>query len=549
MIPDKALDSHIGILGKTGSGKSYTARGLVERLLDAGRQVVIVDPTGAWSGIRAGADGGPHGGFPIPIFGGLHGDVPLQDSAGAAVADVIVQQQTSAVLDLSLLSGAAQRRLMTAFVGRLRQKPRGALWLVVDEADEFMPQVLPPDMTNLFGDLKWIVRRGRLSGFRVVMITQRPAEIAKAMLTQIETLVAHRLTAPQDRKAIEEWVKGHSDGETAREVLTTLASLDRGQAWLWAPDLSLLERMVSPQIRTFDSGRTPDAGETVVAQPTLAELDLGAIRQALATDYETNASSAKGKSAPSASAHESETLIQTRKQLDTANEETARWRRIAEHHARALDALRQQIGAALAAFPSVPAEGGGGPAGDQGQTEGRQVMMSAAPRAKPQRQRQDKPREVTAGETALNPTAQAIRDLLERMNPARVSWAQAAAMVGRKPSGGNFNAARKQLRESGLIAEEGDLIRSASERAFGMDFNEAVDLWKSVLPKPAPAMLDALLKDERPGMSKDELGAAIRSAPRGGYFNGGLAALRNNGVVIDRGGLISLASPIPGESA
>lgn len=122
-------------------------------------------------------------------------------------------------------------------------------------------------------------------------------------------------------------------------------------------------------------------------------------------------------------------------------------------------------------------------------------------------------------------------------------------MVGRKPSGGNFNAARKQLRESGLIAEEGDLIRSASERAFGMDFNEAVDLWKSVLPKPAPAMLDALLKDERPGMSKDELGAAIRSAPRGGYFNGGLAALRNNGVVIDRGGLISLASPIPGESA
>lgn len=41
----------------------------------------------------------------------------------------------------------------------------------------------------------------------------------------------------------------------------------------------------------------------------------------------------------------------------------------------------------------------------------------------------------------------------------------------------------------------------------------------------------------------------LDQAARGGYFNGGLAALRNNGVVIDRGGLISLASPIPGESA
>jgi DNA helicase HerA-like ATPase len=53
-IPDEALNSHIGILGKTGSGKTYTAKGLVERLLAARRQVVIIDPTGAWYGLRTG---------------------------------------------------------------------------------------------------------------------------------------------------------------------------------------------------------------------------------------------------------------------------------------------------------------------------------------------------------------------------------------------------------------------------------------------------------------------------------------------------------------
>lgn len=36
-IPLAALEQHIGIIGRTGSGKSYTARGVVERLLDAGR--------------------------------------------------------------------------------------------------------------------------------------------------------------------------------------------------------------------------------------------------------------------------------------------------------------------------------------------------------------------------------------------------------------------------------------------------------------------------------------------------------------------------------
>ena len=33
-IPDAALESDIAILGKKGRGKSFTARGLVERLLD-----------------------------------------------------------------------------------------------------------------------------------------------------------------------------------------------------------------------------------------------------------------------------------------------------------------------------------------------------------------------------------------------------------------------------------------------------------------------------------------------------------------------------------
>lgn len=80
-IPLDIMATHVAIVGKTGSGKTYTAKGLVERLLEANRRVIVLDPTGAWWGLRSKADGGP--GFAIPVLGGEHGDVPLAEGDAA----------------------------------------------------------------------------------------------------------------------------------------------------------------------------------------------------------------------------------------------------------------------------------------------------------------------------------------------------------------------------------------------------------------------------------------------------------------------------------
>ena len=37
----------------------------------------------------------------MPVFGGLHGDLPLEPLMGARIADLIVDRQISAVLDVS----------------------------------------------------------------------------------------------------------------------------------------------------------------------------------------------------------------------------------------------------------------------------------------------------------------------------------------------------------------------------------------------------------------------------------------------------------------
>jgi DNA helicase HerA-like ATPase len=46
VLPTEALDDRIAIVGTAGSGKTYAAKGFVERLLESGARVAIVDPLG-----------------------------------------------------------------------------------------------------------------------------------------------------------------------------------------------------------------------------------------------------------------------------------------------------------------------------------------------------------------------------------------------------------------------------------------------------------------------------------------------------------------------
>ena len=207
-----------------------------------------------------------------------------------------------------------------------------------------------------------------------------------------------------------------------------------------------------------------------------------------------------------------------------------------------IERLTVLLGKVRHMLAEIPAQGGGGPEVDEGQTEAR-----PAPRAAPVRQRERNRNPAPAGDGKPSPAALAIADLLDRINPARVTWTQAASMTGRKASGGNFNSARKWLRDSGRLIEEGDVIRSAQEPKTGMTRAEAIDLWKSVLSNPAPRMIDAMLAWDEPD-TKERLGADLGAAPRGGNFNNGLSQLRRNGLLYEYGsGSMKLADKLPGE--
>jgi DNA helicase HerA-like ATPase len=107
-LPIEAVTEKLGWLGRTGSGKTYGAQKLAEEMHRAGAQFVALDPVGKWWSLRLAADGKTPA-LPIPVFGGLHGDIPLEPTAGKLIADVIVDRGISAVVDVSQFEADAQK--------------------------------------------------------------------------------------------------------------------------------------------------------------------------------------------------------------------------------------------------------------------------------------------------------------------------------------------------------------------------------------------------------------------------------------------------------
>jgi len=212
LLPVSALDERLAIVGTSGSGKTYAAKGLAERLMERGRRLCIVDPLGVWWGLRLTADGTIPSTFPLVVFGGRHADVALDPGMGMALGTLIGTRALACVVDVSDLGSAiARRSFMTAFTAALYEANREPLHLVLDEADLWAPQRAQPGGQELLGRVEEIVRRGRIRGFVPWLITQRPAVLHKDVLSQADILVSMKLTASQDRDAVGRWIEGQAD--------------------------------------------------------------------------------------------------------------------------------------------------------------------------------------------------------------------------------------------------------------------------------------------------------------------------------------------------
>jgi len=556
---DDLIGAHLIVAANSGGGKSGAIRKLLESTHGQVQQIIL-DAEDEFYTLRERYD--------YVIAGGEGGDTPATVDTAAALAQAALSHGFSLIAQINDLPNEPGKNaavFIATFLEALLAAPRDQwrpILLVIDEAQRFAPTKGSSEAAEALKDL---LQRGRKRGFTAVLATTRISELDAGVRGLARNWMLGFVGQTLDRKTAAEQLGFPPSSAEARG----LQHLEPRQFWGFGPAISrtaVLFTVAAVETTIVKSGQakvpTPPAPEA------LREI-LAGLAAAPASDALISAPSSEGANLRAAA------MEQRALAAEDMLSGFIKAHRLAGHslsdigEALALlgqrfDALSDTLNFADAiAFSAerhlvpngwvrpgvladkIPAQGGGGPEVDEGQTEGRQVMTSAAPRVQAPAPAARTAMEKAGGGNA-SPAALAIADLLDRINPARVTWTQAATLTGRKASGGNFNAARKWLRESGRLIEDGEFIRSSQPEPAGMTRAEALELWRSVLRTPAPRMIDALSAGP---LTREQLGAALGAAPRGGNFNSGLAQLRRNGVAVEISGMIGLATVLPGEKA
>lgn len=543
-LPDAALDGDIAILGKKGRGKTYAAKGIVERLLRMNRRVLILDPLNVWWGLRSNASGeGP--GFPIAVFGGPNGDMPLTETMARPLARLIAQNNLPAVVDMSDMRKAAWQRLVRDMLDELFTQNRDPLWIVLEEADIFAPQQpREGDSNAVLGEVDRIARRGRAFGFRLISLTQRPARLHKDVLTQLSSLIALGVTSPQDREAIKAWVDGNADRDKAKVVMDSLARLPVGQGWVWVPDLDLLEQAAFPPITTLDNSATPLAGQRRIAPKRLAEVDLSELRAALAAvviDADSSAAPPqgveesirrlRGKADTGLSSDDIATLL--RGERDEI-ERTAYQRGYEDGAKAAHDRISAAVTAAIATALTGQQKPLPSPE-DKGKAQ-------AAERTRPVKVQQPGIADpAPPGGKALSPSAQKVLNVIVSVWPSVVTYATAAARAGISRRSSAFRSYRKELLDAGLAVETGRGIEPCGEaREIAGPAPQGLDEWIVRLPPTQSRML-TVLRDRGEGLSREELAGAAGVSLTSSGLGSGLRNLKELGLIVADEGRFRIA--------
>lgn len=535
------------ILARKGSGKTYTSAVLTEEMLAASQQVVIVDPVGVWWGLKSSADG-KEAGFPIAIFGGEHGDLPLLSASGELIAEAIVDHGFSCILDLSMMTKGEMARFAACFLEALYRRNRNSMHLVVDEADAFAPQrTFGVDDAKTLGAMQSIVRRGRARGIGVTMITQRPQVLNKDVLTQADVLIALRLGHPKDIDAIEEWVNVHAEPKEAKAMVDSLPSLPTGTAWVWGPMLSIFEKVGIRRRKTFDSSATPKPGEKTIAPKVLAPVDMKRLGEAIAqTAEEQQANSpdvlrrriAELERAPKGNSERGAMLIERIQKMEAElNELRSREANLALAKEtvsilqRTLAAAAETAGelAAQLYFPPLEVTPAAlKPYQEQWKQESRAF---------------DKPSNGTGASHADLTTPQTrILEALGRclsIKRARVTRPWVAFLAGASPKSSAFTNNLGALRSKGLVDYENGMVYLTENGrkcvpnhiSHAMSRGELHDRIIDMLPVPQGRILNVLLGRDGKSLDRPKLAELSGASPTSSAYTNNLGAMRSLGLI------------------
>jgi uncharacterized protein len=132
-----------------------------------------------------------------------------------------------------IIANAIGRHLLVrARAGALSSNP---FVVFVDEAHNFLGKTLGSDeFTTHLDAFELIAKEGRKYGLSLCLATQRPRDITEGVLSQMGTLVVHRLTNDRDREVVE-----RACGEIDKSASAFLPNLRPGEAVIIGADFPI----------------------------------------------------------------------------------------------------------------------------------------------------------------------------------------------------------------------------------------------------------------------------------------------------------------------
>lgn len=116
--------------------------------------------------------------------------------------------------------------------GRFRKKP---VVVALDEAHQFLDKSLGDENTRYpLDSFELIAKEGRKFSLSICMSTQRPRDIPEGVLSQMGTLMVHRLVNDRDREVVE-----RASGDIDRSAAAFLPTLTPGEAVIVGVDFAI----------------------------------------------------------------------------------------------------------------------------------------------------------------------------------------------------------------------------------------------------------------------------------------------------------------------
>ncbi len=564
-LPLDAITQTLVVYGGKGMGKTNFAAVLVEELHKHELKFSVLDPLGVNWGLQHGRTKDTPG-LKIVILGGVHGDIPIEPTAGAVVADFVADEAISTVVDISrkpngaMWSFGERIRFVKDYSYRLFERQgerRFPLMQVIDEAGRFVPQMIPSgakDLAECVGAIEQLVEWGRNVGIGVTLITQRSARMNKSVSELAECMIAFRTIGPNSVGAVMDWMGEHVEKERLKTLVEEVRKLKRGTALIVSPGWLQFEGVADIRMReTFDSSKTPEPGVEPRAPGKAAKPDLDAYLQRMKQTVEK----AKAEDPKELRRRIQELEAQLRKGpgpdaavvLALKQEREAQQAQI-EKFAASFLGLEKWASSLVDTLRSIAKLAGEASAvGASTKMEipirdvekfiaanaGRQTAVkSVNPAPEYQKKVITPATRAEAAETGLDGTQQRTLDTIAMLNVRGITVTREAVArwMGIHPNGGRFLSGLGALRANGYLVgwtllETGRA--AAREQETGIDAAVA-----AVKDGTCKRSFQELIAAHPQSLTREQLAERLGIHPNGGRFLTGLSWLRQMGVITER---------------